>query len=85
MLTFEQIKELMELVAARGLAGLEVDRSGFHLKIEGKAAARPAAVAAAPAPASAGAPPALAAAPPPASAAAGGEAAAEASPPSTRT
>jgi acetyl-CoA carboxylase biotin carboxyl carrier protein len=77
VLTFEQIKELMELVAERGLAGLEVDRSGFHLKIEGKAAARPA-VAAAPAPASDGAPAVPTEVPPPAFAAAGGETAAAA-------
>ncbi len=37
MLTFEQIKELIELVAQRGLQGLEVERSGFRLKIEGQA------------------------------------------------
>lgn len=37
MLTFEQIKELVELVATRGLHGMEVERSGFRLKIEGQA------------------------------------------------
>ncbi len=37
MLTFEQIKELVELIAARGLHGMEVERSGFRLKIEGQA------------------------------------------------
>ncbi len=46
MLTFEEIKELLELVAQRGLQGLEVERAGFRLKIEGQ----PRAVAAAPAP-----------------------------------
>jgi acetyl-CoA carboxylase biotin carboxyl carrier protein len=35
LLTFEQIKELIELVAQRGLSGLEVERSGFRLKIDG--------------------------------------------------
>jgi acetyl-CoA carboxylase biotin carboxyl carrier protein len=35
VLTFEQIKELLELVSAKGLAGLEVERSGFRLRIEG--------------------------------------------------
>ena len=35
MLTFEQIKELIELVDERGLSGLEIERSGFRLKIEG--------------------------------------------------
>lgn len=44
MLTFEQIKELIELVVARKLAGLEVERAGFRLKIAGQeVAARPAA------------------------------------------
>ncbi len=45
MLTFEQIKELLELVSARGLGGLEIERAGFRLRIDAKA---PAAVAAAP-------------------------------------
>jgi acetyl-CoA carboxylase biotin carboxyl carrier protein len=36
VLTFEQIKELIELVAARRLDGLEVERSGFRLRIEGQ-------------------------------------------------
>lgn len=38
MLTFEQIKELIELVAQRKLEGLEVERSGFRLKIDGQSA-----------------------------------------------
>lgn len=38
MLTFEQIKELIELVAARGLAELQVERSGFRLHIGGRSA-----------------------------------------------
>lgn len=37
MLTFEQIKELIELVAARQLQGLEIKRWGFQLKIDGQA------------------------------------------------
>lgn len=37
MLTFEQIKELVALVDDRELAGLEIERSGFRLKIEGRA------------------------------------------------
>ncbi len=41
MLTFEQIKELVELIAARGLHGLEVERSGFRLKIDGQAPVAP--------------------------------------------
>jgi len=39
LLTFEQIKELIELVATRGLQGLEIERSGFRLKIDGQATA----------------------------------------------
>jgi acetyl-CoA carboxylase biotin carboxyl carrier protein len=45
VLTFEQIKELIELVARHRLAGVEIDRSGFKLKIDGFAPAAPAAVA----------------------------------------
>lgn len=37
MLTFEQIKELIELIAERRLQGLELERSGFRLKIDGQA------------------------------------------------
>jgi acetyl-CoA carboxylase biotin carboxyl carrier protein len=33
--TFEQVKELMELVANRGLAELDIERQGFRLKITG--------------------------------------------------
>ena len=73
MLTFEQIKELIELVTTRRLHGLEVERSGFRLKIEGQAAAAAAPAAApptsVPAPAraleSAGSAQAPAASPPP--------------------
>ena len=83
MLSFEQIKELVELVARRGLGGLEIERSGFRLRIDGL---RAEAAAAAPAPPAA---PAPAAAPVPAPGAAGaaapaageGEEAAEAGPP----
>lgn len=35
MFTFEQVKELVQLVADRGLAGLEIERSGFRLAISG--------------------------------------------------
>jgi acetyl-CoA carboxylase biotin carboxyl carrier protein len=51
-LTFEQIKELIELVAARKLQGVEIERSGFRLKIDGQQApaAAPAPAAGAPAP-----------------------------------
>ena len=65
MLTFEQMKELVELVARHRLSGLEVERSGFRLKIDGyQAVAAPAAQAAAPAQATTaprGAPPPAAA------------------------
>jgi acetyl-CoA carboxylase biotin carboxyl carrier protein len=39
VLTFEQIKELINLVTERRLQGLEIERSGFRLRIEGKARA----------------------------------------------
>jgi acetyl-CoA carboxylase biotin carboxyl carrier protein len=48
VLTFEQIKELVELIAQRQLQGMELERSGFRLKIDGRPSAP---VAAAPAPA----------------------------------
>jgi len=49
VLTFEQMKELVELVARHRLSGLEVERSGFRLKIDGfQAAASPAPQAASP-------------------------------------
>ncbi len=68
MLTFEQIKDLMELVSDRGLVGLEVERSGFRLRIDGRApevhATTDGAAAAAAAPPPAAAPPRPAAAPP---------------------
>lgn len=59
MLTFEQIKELVELVAQRRLQGLEIERSGFRLKIDGytQIAAPAAPPAAAPPPAGGEAPP----------------------------
>jgi acetyl-CoA carboxylase biotin carboxyl carrier protein len=66
VLTFEQIKELIELVAQNRLQGLELERSGFRLKIDGQQAAPMVAMTAA-VPAPAGGPaPALAAAPAPA-------------------
>ncbi len=39
MLTFEQIKELIDLVCERQLQGVEIERSGFRLRIEGQAQA----------------------------------------------
>jgi acetyl-CoA carboxylase biotin carboxyl carrier protein len=60
VLTFEQIKELIELVSLNRLQGLELERSGFRLKIDGQQAApaAPATMAAAPASAPAPAAPA---------------------------
>lgn len=83
MLTFEQIKELIGLVAENRLQGLELERSGFRLKIDGQQAvtvAVPAAAASAaappvvtlPMPAAAAAPPAAAPAAPAAPTAAAG-------------
>ena len=43
MLTFEQIKELIDQVASHRLSGFELERSGFRLKIDGQAAGVPAA------------------------------------------
>jgi acetyl-CoA carboxylase biotin carboxyl carrier protein len=76
LLSFEQIKELIELVAERRLQGVEIERSGFRLKIDGQAPAAapagaappaapsPAAVPAAPAAPAGAAAPELPAAPP---------------------
>jgi acetyl-CoA carboxylase biotin carboxyl carrier protein len=49
VLTFEQIKELIELVSQNRLQGFELERSGFRLKIDGQAVAAPAPATAAPA------------------------------------
>jgi len=43
VLTFEQISELIELVARHGLAHLELERSGFRLEIDGPRDSGPAA------------------------------------------
>lgn len=40
LLTFEQIKELIELVSERRLQGLELERSGFRLRVDGQAMAQ---------------------------------------------
>jgi acetyl-CoA carboxylase biotin carboxyl carrier protein len=75
LLTFEQIKELIELVAERRLQSLEIERAGFRLKVEGRP--RPQAqVPSAPAAAEAG----TAAAPAPGTAAVSGAAAASGAP-----
>ena len=44
MLTFEQIKELIDLVCERELQGLEIERSGFRVKIHGKESLQPTAI-----------------------------------------
>ncbi len=60
MLTFEQIKELIELAAQHRLQSLEVERSGFRLKIDGQQVVYAAPAGAAPAPAPVHAAPAAA-------------------------
>ena len=35
MLSLKEIKELIDLVAEKGLGGLEIERAGFRLKIDG--------------------------------------------------
>jgi acetyl-CoA carboxylase biotin carboxyl carrier protein len=35
MLSFKEIKELIDLVSERGLSGVEIERTGFRLRIEG--------------------------------------------------
>jgi acetyl-CoA carboxylase biotin carboxyl carrier protein len=50
MLSLKEIRELIDIVAERGLAGLEIERAGFRLRIEGRRpAAAEAPVSAAPA------------------------------------
>ncbi|MFN7941704.1 MAG: acetyl-CoA carboxylase biotin carboxyl carrier protein [Thermoanaerobaculia bacterium] len=44
MLTFEQIKELMQLVAAHRLQAVEIERAGFRLRIAGRSEAPAAAI-----------------------------------------
>ena len=46
MLSLKEIRELVDLVTERGLAGLEIERAGFRLRIEGR---RPTVVEAVPA------------------------------------
>jgi len=36
VLTFEQIKELIELVCERNLQGVEIERAGFRVRIDGR-------------------------------------------------
>ena len=35
MFSLKEIRELIDLVADRGLAGLEIERSGFRIRIDG--------------------------------------------------
>jgi acetyl-CoA carboxylase biotin carboxyl carrier protein len=71
MLSFEQIKELIELVSQHRLQGFELERSGFKLSISGqdaRPASSPATAPAAATPSAAAVPTAAAAAAPPANA-----------------
>lgn len=73
MLTFEEIKELIELVATRKLEGLELENEGFRLKIDGQQIAPAPAAGSAPAASAAPAPAAPEPAPPATAEAPGGE------------
>jgi len=66
MLSYKEIKELIDLACERGLSALEIEQAGFRVRIE--AASRGNGLAAA-----AGAPAAVAPAPPPAPAVVSGE------------
>jgi acetyl-CoA carboxylase biotin carboxyl carrier protein len=39
MLSFKEIRDLIDLVAERGLSGLEIEQTGFRIRIEGARAA----------------------------------------------
>ncbi|MGE5275428.1 MAG: acetyl-CoA carboxylase biotin carboxyl carrier protein [Acidobacteriota bacterium] len=71
MLSYKEIKELIDLACERGLSALEIEQAGFRVRIEAASRGNGLAAAAV-APAAAGAP-----APPPAPAAAGEEPKAE--------
>ena len=47
MLSFKEIRDLIDLVAERGLSGLEIEQSGFRIRIEGVRPAHNGSVAAA--------------------------------------
>ncbi len=79
MLTYDQIKELIQIVSERHLHELEIERSGFRLKITGAAAAAPAAELRS-APAASSPPPVVHHEAPPAAEARGGQPAASAAP-----
>ncbi|HEV8118972.1 MAG TPA: acetyl-CoA carboxylase biotin carboxyl carrier protein [Thermoanaerobaculia bacterium] len=70
MLSFKEIRELIDLVSERHLAGLEIEQAGFRVRIEGvhapsNGSAQSASAPATGAPALAAQQPALQAAPPP--------------------
>jgi acetyl-CoA carboxylase biotin carboxyl carrier protein len=46
MLSFKEIKELIDLVSEKNLSGLEIERAGFRIRIEGHRAANGAGAAA---------------------------------------
>jgi acetyl-CoA carboxylase biotin carboxyl carrier protein len=54
MLSYKEIKELIDLACERGLSALEIEQAGFRVRIEAASKAAPAAPAAAYAPAGAG-------------------------------
>jgi acetyl-CoA carboxylase biotin carboxyl carrier protein len=56
MLSFKEIRDLIDLVAERGLSGLEIEQTGFRIRIEGARAAGNGTVTPASAPLGAGAP-----------------------------
>ena len=41
MLSFKEIKELIDLVSAKNLSGVEIERAGFRIRIEGHRAEPP--------------------------------------------
>lgn len=57
MLSFKEIRDLIDLVAERGLAGLEIEQTGFRIRIEGVRAAANGDIGAGAAPLGAGATP----------------------------
>jgi acetyl-CoA carboxylase biotin carboxyl carrier protein len=57
MLSFKEIRDLIDLVAERGLSGLEIEQTGFRIRIEGVRTAGNGAVAPAAVPLGASAPP----------------------------
>ena len=64
MLSFKEIRDLIDLVAERGLSGLEIEQAGFRIRIEGARAAASEIGPAVAAPSAAAASPAAAPVPP---------------------